>query len=99
MTWFKIHGQRVTLLIFAKPNAKRTAFLKITDKGLHIALHAKPHEGEANKELITYLAKLLGIPKSHIVLHRGEGARHKTVIIPLSIKVEFLSHPALYLTS
>jgi uncharacterized protein YggU (UPF0235/DUF167 family) len=52
MIWFKIHNQRITLSIFAKPHAKKTTILKVDGEGLHVAIHAKPHEGEANKELI-----------------------------------------------
>ena len=92
--WFKIIKQHVALQIFAKPNAKRTTLLKISDQGLNIALHAKPHEGEANKELISYLAKLFNLPKSNIILDRGENSRHKIVIVPLTIKVqEFIDLP------
>lgn len=95
--WFKIQDEQVILRIFAKPNAKRTALLKINDDGLHIALHAKPHEGEANKELISYLAKLFKIPKSHVILHRGESSRHKEVKVPLNAKVQqFLDNPVGY---
>ncbi|HSW70815.1 MAG TPA: DUF167 domain-containing protein [Gammaproteobacteria bacterium] len=91
--WFKIQSQQVELRIFAKPNAKRTALIKVHDE-LHIALNAKPHEGEANKELICYLAKLLQLPKGHIILKRGEGSRHKVVIIPLTAEVQkFLDNP------
>ena len=92
--WFKIKNQHVEIHIFAKPNAKRTALVKINDNGLHISLHAKPHEGEANRELISYLTKLFQIPKSHLVLERGLGSRYKVVLVPLTTKVrEFLKSP------
>jgi hypothetical protein len=57
---------------------------------LHISLHAQPKQGEANKELISYLAKILRLPKSQIILQRGEGSRHKQVIVPLTITVQQL---------
>lgn len=96
--WFKIENQQVKLFIFAKPNAKRTALVKINEESLHIALHAKPHESEANKALITYLAKLFQLPKSRIILHRGENSRYKIMIVPLTIQVtEFINHPDRYL--
>lgn len=44
--WFKIQGLQIKLQIIAKPNAKKTAILKISDQELHIAIHAKPHKGE-----------------------------------------------------
>lgn len=92
--WFKIVNQQVELKIFVKPNAKRTAFLKVDDQALHISLHAKPHEGEANKELISFLAKLFRIPKSQIMLQRGESSRRKIMMVPLSVNVQkFIDNP------
>lgn len=88
--WYKIQNKQVTLNIFAKPNAKKTVLIKISDRWLHIALHAKPHQGEANKELISYLAKLFRLPKSKIILQRGEGSRHKQVIMPLTDAIKQL---------
>lgn len=88
--WYKIKNQQVELCIFAKPNAKKTAIVGINEQGLNIALHAKPQEGEANKELITYLAKLFQLPKKQIILHRGEGSRHKQITVPLTAIIQQL---------
>ncbi|MBL7480658.1 DUF167 domain-containing protein [Legionella bononiensis] len=82
--WFKLENDHVTLSIYAKPNAKQSALLAITDNDVHIALHAKPQDGEANKELIKFVAKLFKLPKSHCELIRGEGSRHKQIRVPLS---------------
>lgn len=86
--WFFIHNTEVELHVFAKPKAKKTCLLTVNDQGLHIALHANPHQGEANKELIIYLAKILKVPKSQIVLKRGESSRYKTVMVPLTQSVQ-----------
>lgn len=92
--WFKINNQNITLFIYAKPNAKRTTLLKVDDQGLHIALHAKPHEGEANKELIFYLAKLFDISKSLVILKRGVSSRRKEIVVPLTPQVQqFVDDP------
>lgn len=82
--WFKIQDQEVMVRIIAKPLAKKTMLLSISDEGLHIALHAAPHKGQANKELILYLSDIFQIPKSRIVLKRGENSKHKQVIVPLA---------------
>lgn len=93
--WFKILGQQVELQILAKPNAKITLLQLVNEQGMHIAIHAKPHQGEANKELINYLSKLFRIPKSKITLKRGEGSRHKVVILPLTANLQcFLDNPS-----
>ena len=92
--WFKKQDQEVILKIIAKPNARRTLLLRINDQGLHIAIHAKPHDGEANIELITYLAKLFRVPKSCIILKKGETSRHKLIAIPFSEAIQtFLDEP------
>lgn len=85
--WFKIKNQQVEIRIFAKPNAKKTALVKINEKGLNIALHAKPHESEANKELISFLAKFFQLPKNSVILQRGTNSRYKMVELPLTIEV------------
>lgn len=90
IVWYKIKSQQVELRIFAKPNAKKTAIIGISEQGLNIALHAKPQEGEANKELINYLAKLLRIPKKQIILHHGEESRYKQITVPLTATIQQL---------
>lgn len=82
--WYKIENQILELSVFAKPNAKKTALMTITDEAIHISLHAKPQDGEANKELIAFLSKLFKIPKTHITLLKGEGSRLKKLRLPLN---------------
>jgi len=88
MAWFKIETQKIQLKIFVKPNARQTKIVKIAEDELHIALHAKPQEGEANKALIEFLAEWLNIPKSQITLQHGNTSRHKTMVIPSSASVK-----------
>lgn len=88
--WFSIKDERVTLRIFAKPNAKKHALVAQSEQGLHVSLHAKPQDGEANKALIAFLATVLKLPKSHIQLLRGEQSRHKCVSVPLTARVRAL---------
>lgn len=49
---------------------------------IKIRLSAKPEKGKANKELIKYLSKELGIPKSMIVIKSGQKTRNKIVELP-----------------
>lgn len=96
--WFKIQNQQVALYILAKPNAKKSMLLKVNEQGLHISLHAKPHQGEANKELISYLSQLFHLPKTEIILKRGEGSRHKQILVPLTDTIQrFLKDPAQFI--
>lgn len=70
-----------TLHITVKPNAKQTKLISQEGDQLTIALKAKPHDGEANKELIAFLSELTNTPKSRIKIKRGEKSRIKQVEI------------------
>jgi uncharacterized protein (TIGR00251 family) len=85
---FKIQNQHVVINILVKPNAKKTAFIGISEHGLLISLHAKPHQGAANKELISYLAELFHMPKTQIILQSGQKSRYKRVMVPLTENVK-----------
>ncbi|KAJ2836783.1 hypothetical protein FBU31_001285, partial [Coemansia sp. 'formosensis'] len=43
---------------------------------------AAPHDGEANDEVIGFIAKLLNIPRTTIRLVAGQRSRYKTVELP-----------------
>lgn len=88
--WYKIKDNQVELRIYAKPNAKRSEITGVSENGLCVALHARPQDGEANKELIKFLSDLLRIPKSKIKLQRGDSSRYKLCILPLTADVQVL---------
>ncbi|CEG55817.1 DUF167 domain-containing protein [Legionella fallonii] len=93
--WFKITNERVTLQVYVKPNASKTALLEINQDALHIAVHAQPQDGKANKELILFIAKLLKIPKTQIMLVRGQESRHKLLSLPLTETLQqFINSPS-----
>lgn len=86
--WYTIKNQQVKISIIAKPKAKKTALVKVDEQGLHISLHANPHGGEANEELIEFLAEFFKVPKSKILLDRGATGRRKQVVLPLTESVK-----------
>lgn len=82
--WYKIENDCIYITVWVKPNAKNTRLLNMTDEALHIALHAKPKQGEANMELIAFISLLFKVPKTHIYLIRGETGRKKLLSLPIS---------------
>ena len=46
---------------------------------LKVKVAAPPEDGKANKEVLKLLAKELGVPKSALVILRGETSRHKLI--------------------
>ncbi len=90
--WFQIKNTDIEIRVYVKPNAKTSALLAIHDHELHIALHAKPHQGEANAELLRFISKLFKVPKTHISLVRGDASRHKVLLLPLNKTIEQFIH-------
>jgi uncharacterized protein (TIGR00251 family) len=72
---------KVILRLRVVPNAKRTELVGLTCSELKIRLHAPPVDGKANKELVKFLAKTLGVRKSAVAIRSGESSRSKTLII------------------
>jgi len=71
----------VVIKIRAKPGAKHNNITDINEEAVGIAISAPPVEGEANTELVKYLAAVLGARKSDVSLDRGNRSRHKVVIV------------------
>ncbi|USO02060.1 MAG: DUF167 domain-containing protein [Alphaproteobacteria bacterium] len=65
------------------PNAAQTCIVGVVAKYDKMAfkLHSKepPERGKANKEIIEYLSSLLDMPKSHVVIDKGETEKFKKI--------------------
>ena len=69
----------VRLWVRVQPRASRTELAGELDGVLKVRIAAPPVEGEANRELVRYLAKLLGVAPSRVRVASGERGRGKTV--------------------
>jgi len=76
------------------PNAKRTQIDGVLGAQLKIRLHAPPVDGKANRELISFISKTLGVRKSACTITHGEACRDKTIQIQ-GISVEQSRHSLL----
>ena len=74
-------GDGVVVHVVAKPRASKSAVRGARDGALEIALAAPPVDGEANEELVRFLAKTFGVPARDVTIERGESGRHKRVHI------------------
>lgn len=63
------------------PKSSKTCIKGCVSGELVVRLAAVPEKGEANDELIRFLAKLLGIGKTSIHIVHGEKSRRKKVCI------------------
>jgi uncharacterized protein (TIGR00251 family) len=69
----------VTIPVRVAPRAGRTALDGVVEGALRVRLAAPPVEGAANRALVEFLANLLGVPKRHVAIVRGERGRQKLV--------------------
>lgn len=66
------------LRLKVKPASKTDEIIREADGSLKVKIKAPPVEGKANKYLIEFLSGLLNLPKSKIVLLKGETNSFKT---------------------
>lgn len=63
------------------PKASKNAIVGWENDELKVRLNAVPEKGQANEELIAFLAKTWKIPKTSLTIYSGETSRHKKVLI------------------
>ncbi|WP_461863188.1 DUF167 family protein [Thermococcus sp.] len=70
----------VLLLIHVQPKAKKNAIEGVDEwRGrLKVKVKAPPVEGKANKEVVKFFSKLLGVK---VAIVRGESAREKDLLV------------------
>jgi uncharacterized protein (TIGR00251 family) len=72
-------GERL-LDIKVTPGASKNEILDVREGRLRVKIAAAPEDGKANAELVSFLAKTLGIAKKDIAIIRGEKSRLKTAL-------------------
>lgn len=72
----------IRLRILLQPKASKDAFVGLHDDELKVAITAPPVDGAANAHLLKYLSKAFKVPKSSIILEKGELNRHKQIFVP-----------------
>jgi uncharacterized protein (TIGR00251 family) len=81
---FRADGDDLVLAVRLTPRAGRSEVGGVVDAGdgrpaLAVRIAAAPVEGAANKALVAFLAKTLGIPKSRVTIESGDRSRLKLV--------------------
>lgn len=75
------------LQVRVNPNASSSTFQGWLDQEiLSVRIQAPAVEGKANKALLTFLAKALGLRRRELTITRGERGRNKVIEVPLSKK-------------
>lgn len=78
--WVQESDRGALIRCYAQPGASRSEVVGIHGDRVKIRIKAPPTEGKANKELLSFLAKLLGVRKSSLHIVRGDISRSKDVL-------------------
>ncbi|NTV12382.1 MAG: YggU family protein [Desulfobulbaceae bacterium] len=71
----------VSLTVYVQPRASRISVIGLHDGRLKLAITAPPVEGQANNQVIAFLAKLFRVAKGSISLESGSLGRSKRLTI------------------
>lgn len=71
----------ISFKISVLPNSSKSFIVGVLDGILKIKLNSPPIEGRANAEVISFLSKLLAVPKSTILIIKGDKNKLKTIAI------------------
>ncbi len=80
-TFFLPTSRGYVLRLTVVPGAQRTQVVGLHGDRLKIRLAAPPEKGEANQELIAFLARALDLPKNSFKLTLGAQSRTKVVTV------------------
>ena len=72
-------GDGILIPVQVVPRASRTGIDGEVEGALRVRLAAPPAEGAANRELLAFLARQLGLPKRDLTLVSGERSKRKAV--------------------
>jgi len=69
----------VLLAVWVTPGAQRSQIVGTADGRIKIKIHGQAHEGQANTELVRFLAERSGVARSQIEIIGGQSGRRKLV--------------------
>ncbi|XP_022672091.1 UPF0235 protein C15orf40 homolog isoform X1 [Varroa jacobsoni] len=78
----------IGIRVHAKPAAKESAITGVTAEAVDVQIGAPPVDGEANTELVRFIARLLDLRKSDVSLDKGSRSREKVVLIESTMSPE-----------
>ena len=68
-----------TFKVIVQPGASKNEIVGVQQDALKVRISAPPVQGKANKALVNFLAKELGVKKSEIEIVSGHTSRVKTI--------------------
>jgi uncharacterized protein (TIGR00251 family) len=74
-------GSEARISLRVSPNAPKNEVVGFSDGILRVKIAAPPLKGKANRELVAFLSRLLGVSQSSLAIIRGHTSRSKMVAV------------------
>ena len=75
------------LRLYIQPGASRSGWDKVFDDRQKVKIKAPPRDGEANDELVRFVAQFFSISRSKVEIIRGESSRQKDLYLDLDFSL------------
>jgi uncharacterized protein (TIGR00251 family) len=79
VTWYREDSSGISFNVHVVPRASRSEIVGLHNGALRIRVAAPPVDGAANRELIKFLAKKLGLPRTSVTLVSGSNSKNKII--------------------
>jgi uncharacterized protein (TIGR00251 family) len=76
-----VNQSLVSISVRVYPNAAGNEVAGFSDGVFQVKVAAPPVQGKANRELVAFLGKALGISKNRVSITRGHTTRNKLITI------------------
>jgi uncharacterized protein len=73
--------------VHVQPGARRNGIVGVHGGRLKIKIASPPLDGEANRELVSYLSQLFAVPRSRVSVLRGASSRVKTIHVEGAVEI------------
>lgn len=72
---------KTVIALYVQPKASKNKFCGLHGGEMKLAITSPPVDNKANKGVIQFLAKFLGVARSAITLKQGLHSRHKKLMV------------------
>lgn len=81
--WLCPYDYGSLLRLYICPGARSPGISGLHGGRVKIRVSSLPRDGEANREVVSYLSQILNVPKKDVEILRGETGRSKDVYVNL----------------
>ena len=80
---YRLTEEGIIVELKVVPNSSKNGFVlpESSEQPIKLKVTAQPIENKANKAVIEYLSKYFKVPKTSIVVLRGETSKEKTILL------------------